>query len=288
MVLAAACFALAGSGMAGSAADDTVVATVNGEAIHDSELQIMTGLMLSKGRASSRDDLNEAEKNARERLIRAHALAQEAIELGLENDATFQGAMAYQRAVLLERAYYRDYLRKNPLTDSVVEEEYRRQAVGGKMHEYHLRHILVNHKYRAEQILAELKKGEDFATLAKLYSSDLASSARGGDLGWVNLAYLEDYRFIDAVLGLKPKRHTLEPIRSQRGWHVIELTEASRPLAQSPSFGSLPEPAKEKLRLRAQQRFLETLEERIYAAAEVKRETLKTREPSTGTLGMAE
>lgn len=282
------CCTVPGTGRAGPAAEDAVVATVNGEAIRESELQIMTGLMLSNRRAGSRDDLNEVEKDARERLIRAHALAQKASELGLDKDPTFQGAMAYQRAVLLERAYYKEYLRKNPLPEAAVEEEYRRQAVDGKMHEYHLRHILVNQKYRAEQLLAELKKGKDLATLAKLYSSDMVSSAKGGDLGWVNLAYLEDHRFVDAVLALKPKRHTPEPVRSSRGWHVVELAEAPRPLADQPGFGDLPGPAREKLRLRAQQRFVSALEERIYSAADVERESLKTREASTGTLGMAE
>lgn len=278
----------AGEARAETAAGGEVVATVNDEPIHSSELQIMTGMMLSNTHSATRDDINEVEEDARERLIRAHAIAQEAAELGLDKDATFLGAMAYQRAVLLERAYYKEQLRRHPVTESTVEKEYRMLAVDGKIHEYRLRHIMVTQKYRGRQIIDLLGKGESFEDLAKLYSSDMATSAAGGEIGWVNLANVDDYRFVDAVLALKPGSYTSEPARGTRGWHVIQLVEAPRPLSKLTGYDDLPEATKAKLRLRAQQRYIASLEERAIADAKVRRETLTTTESTTGTLGMAE
>ncbi len=270
-----------------TAAQDGVVATVNGEAIHRSELQIMTGLILSKAGAASRDDISEAEADARERLIRAHAAAQAAAGLGLDQLESFMGAMAYQRAVLLERAYYKEQMQRNPLTESSVEQEYTALTTAGKLHEYRLRHILVTHKYRARQIIDQLGRGESFEDLAKLYSSDMATSAAGGEIGWVNLANVDDYRFLDAVRALTPNRHSAEPVQSARGWHVIQLVGSPRPLPKLEGYDALPEPTKAKLRVRAQQRHVAALEARVYADAKVKREALDTREAETGTLGMA-
>lgn len=47
------------------------------------------------------------------------------------------------------------------------------------------RGILVSDKKTADTLMADLKAGQDFATLAKAHSLDTASAAKGGDLGTV-------------------------------------------------------------------------------------------------------
>ena len=48
----------------------------------------------------------------------------------------------------------------------------------------HARHILVGDEATAKKIIAELKKGGDFAALSKQYSKDPSASQQGGDLGF--------------------------------------------------------------------------------------------------------
>lgn len=93
------------------------------------------------------------------------------------------------------------------------------------------RHILIKPDLvtSAEQARAKIAKlrkritqGEDFAALAKAHSAD-GSAASGGDLGWANP---EQYvpPFQKAVDKL-PLNTISEPIRTQFGWHIVEVLE---------------------------------------------------------------
>ncbi len=47
------------------------------------------------------------------------------------------------------------------------------------------RHILVKDEKTANEVKAKLDKGEDFAKLAKEYSTDTGTAEKGGELGWI-------------------------------------------------------------------------------------------------------
>ena len=83
-------------------------------------------------------------------------------------------------------------------------------------------HILVKDKSTAEKLLAELKAGADFATLAKESSIDTASAAVGGDLDWQTQQYVAEFQA--ALDSLKVGQ--LSPIvKTQFGYHIIKLTD---------------------------------------------------------------
>lgn len=95
----------------------------------------------------------------------------------------------------------------------------------------HARHILIKvnelvpeaeAKRKLEALKERLDHGADFAELAKLNSNDLSSS-KGGDLGWL---YSGDTvpEFEKAMDGLKINE-TSQPVRSQFGWHLIQVLE---------------------------------------------------------------
>ena len=64
--------------------------------------------------------------------------------------------------------------------------------------------------------------GEDFARLAKLYSVDYGSGAKGGDIGWMDPgATVREY---EAVTNQLKEGELSQPTRSQFGWHLIEVT----------------------------------------------------------------
>lgn len=82
-----------------------------------------------------------------------------------------------------------------------------------------LRHILVQHKYEAEDILRLLKQGRDFADLARKFST-CSSAKNGGELGDLSGKKL-DSDFEDAVKQLKPGALS-GVVRTRFGYHIIQ------------------------------------------------------------------
>ncbi len=88
--------------------------------------------------------------------------------------------------------------------------------------EVHARHILVESEDEAKAIVAELKKGADFAELAKKKSKD-PGAADGGDLGFFTKDQMVP-EFSAAAFALEPGKVS-DPVKSQFGWHVIKVEE---------------------------------------------------------------
>jgi peptidyl-prolyl cis-trans isomerase C len=80
-------------------------------------------------------------------------------------------------------------------------------------------HILVNHNYEAEDILRLLNQGKDFADLARRFSK-CSSAVVGGYLGALPPGRTHP-EFEEAFLILKPQQHTLKPVRTPVGYHII-------------------------------------------------------------------
>lgn len=92
------------------------------------------------------------------------------------------------------------------------------------------RHILValSDEAKAREILSRVKNGEDFAKLAVELSIDTGSGARGGDLGYFGKGAMVK-PFEDAAFALRNVNDLSEPIKSEFGWHVIQLTGRRAP-----------------------------------------------------------
>jgi peptidyl-prolyl cis-trans isomerase C len=88
--------------------------------------------------------------------------------------------------------------------------------------EIHARHILVPTEDEAKAIEAELKKGADFATLAKEKSKD-PGAADGGDLGYFTKDQMVP-EFSEAAFKLD-KGQISDPVKTQFGWHIIKLED---------------------------------------------------------------
>lgn len=91
-----------------------------------------------------------------------------------------------------------------------------RLGVVTKAQEDELKLRLKNYK---KQILA----GEDFASMAKIYSEDLGSKELGGDLGWAKRGQMVP-QFEAAAMQLKPNEMS-EVIESDFGFHLIQTLE---------------------------------------------------------------
>ncbi|MGZ4788865.1 MAG: peptidyl-prolyl cis-trans isomerase [Terriglobales bacterium] len=74
---------------------------------------------------------------------------------------------------------------------------------------------------KAEDVLAKLKAGGNFADLAKKYSDDTASAQNGGSLGWIQKGRTVP-EFEKAAFSLKPGE-TSGIVQSSYGFHIIHV-----------------------------------------------------------------
>jgi peptidyl-prolyl cis-trans isomerase C len=200
-------------------AAETAIVTVNGKAVPKSRADMLVSAQVAQGQPDS-PELREAVK---EELIRREVLAQAAAQKGLDKSTEVQAQMDMARQGVLIGAYLKDYVKRNPISDAQLKKEYDdlKAKVGNK--EYKVRHILVDKEEDAKAIIEKLKKGEKFDDLAK-QSKDPGSKERGGDLGWASpAAFVKP--FSDAMTKLEKGKYTSVPVKSDFGWHVIQLDD---------------------------------------------------------------
>ncbi|MBR8841637.1 SurA N-terminal domain-containing protein [Pseudoalteromonas sp. JC3] len=87
-------------------------------------------------------------------------------------------------------------------------------------------------KQKADEILAELNNGADFAVVAEEKSDDVVSAELGGDLDWIERDMM-DPAFEDAAFALAAVGDVSEVVESEFGFHIIKLTDIQRQQAQS-------------------------------------------------------
>lgn len=76
---------------------------------------------------------------------------------------------------------------------------------------------------KADDLLAQLRGGADFASVAQENSDDPGSAQSGGDLGWVERGLMVA-AFEDAAFAL-PKGELSDPVRTEFGFHIIQVTD---------------------------------------------------------------
>lgn len=86
------------------------------------------------------------------------------------------------------------------------------------------RHILVATEKEATSLISELKDNKDFAALAKEFSKDASTRNRGGEVGFVSRADLEDEALQEALFG-NGVGLLEDSVKAKDGFHVIEILE---------------------------------------------------------------
>ncbi len=233
------------------------VATVNGVAIPKSRVDAIVKERAQQGMP----DNEEMRKAIRDELSNREIIVQEANRRGLTKNADMQSQIDMARQAVVVRAFLQDFVKAHPVTDEVIKAEY--EKVKGQMgsKEYKARHILVEKEAEAKDIVAKIKKGEKFEELAKV-SMDPGSKDKGGDLDWNTPAsYVKE--FSDALTKLEKGKYTEVPVKSQFGFHVIQLDDV-----RDVKFPGLDE-VKAGLQQRLQQQQLEKAVADLRAKAKV-------------------
>jgi peptidyl-prolyl cis-trans isomerase C len=212
-----------------AAAPDPVVAKVNGQPIHLSELQAAVQELPVNARNLSPDTLYPM---LLEQLIDGKALVIEARKAGLQDTPAVQHQIAVATDRVLQSAMLSQIIGPS-ITDEALRARYDKDIASKPGEdEVHARHILVENEALAKQIIADLKKGGDFAALAKQYSKDPGSD-HTGDLGFFHKDEMVP-EFAAAAFAMKPGEISETPVHTQFGWHVIQVLE--RRHAEPPSF----------------------------------------------------
>ena len=128
--------------------------------------------------------------------------------------------------------------------------------------EVHARHILVATEAEAKDIEAQLKKGADFATLAKEKSKD-PGAADGGDLGYFTKDQMMP-EFAEAAFKLD-KGQISDPVKTQFGWHIIEIED--KRIKPTPTFDEV----KSQLQTYVEHRAQADLVQKLRSAANIER-----------------
>ncbi|MEK6280967.1 MAG: peptidylprolyl isomerase [Acidobacteriota bacterium] len=139
-----------------------------------------------------------------QRAVAAGADKQRAVDLQVKLEQARILAQAYAQEQLAEKMKATDqevdaYLAKHPELDSS------------------------QNRAKAEEVLKRVRAGEDFAKLAKEFSSDTGNKEKGGDLGWFGKGAMVP-AFEEAAFKLKPGEVS-DLVETQFGLHIIKLDE---------------------------------------------------------------
>jgi peptidyl-prolyl cis-trans isomerase C len=188
--------------------------------------------LLKERMAQGQPDTPELRNAIREELNTRELLVREAKKKGLDKNADIKNQIDLASQTVLVRAYVSDWVKANPVPDAALRKEYDtiKAQMGDK--EYKVRHILLEKEDEAKDVIVELQKGGKFEKLAER-SKDSGSKANGGDLDW-NAPGNFVKPFSEAMVKLPKGKFTAQPVQTQFGWHVIEVTDVRE--AKIPGF----------------------------------------------------
>jgi peptidyl-prolyl cis-trans isomerase C len=196
-----------------------VLAKVNGSEIRQSDVSLAEEEL---GPSLAQMDPATKKDNVLAFLIDMKVVAKAAEDKKVENNEDFKKRLTFTRNRLLMDSLLASEGKAATTNEAMkkVYDEASKQITGEQ--EVHARHILVETEDEAKAIEDELKKGADFAELAKKKSKDPGASD-GGDLGFFTKEQMVP-EFSAAAFALEPGKIS-DPVKSQFGWHVIKLEE---------------------------------------------------------------
>src|SRR3954466_3075661 len=196
-----------------------VLAKVNGSEIRQSDMALAEEEL---GPSLAQMDPATKKDNVLSFLIDMKIVSKDAEDKKVENSEEFKKRLAFTRSRLLMDSLLATE-GKAATTDEAMKKVYQdaSKQISGEQ-EVHARHILVESEDEAKAVADELKKGADFAELAKKKSKDPGASD-GGDLGFFTKEQMVP-EFSAVAFALEPGKIS-DPVKSQFGWHIIKVEE---------------------------------------------------------------
>jgi peptidyl-prolyl cis-trans isomerase C len=229
------------------------IAIVNGKAVPKARFDSFITQITKQGNQPRTPEL---ERQVKDELVLREIFVQEAEKRGLQRSDDYKLQMEIARQSLLIRELFSDYQKKNGVSDDEVKSEYDKLKGQAGQKEYRARHILVEKEDEAKALVAKLKAGGKFEELAKASSKDPGSAQNGGDLDWAAPGnYVPE--FSQAMVKLEKGKFTEEPVKSQFGFHVIQLDDVRD--AQFPPLDEVKPQLRQRLEQQKMNKFREDL-----------------------------
>ncbi|TKC87639.1 peptidyl-prolyl cis-trans isomerase [Trinickia terrae] len=163
---------------ASAALPANAVARVNNVTITQDELDQAV-------RASNAPDTPALRTALKNQLIARELFRQAAAKAHYDTRAQVVAAVEQAKTIAMTQAYLRDQVKPAPVTDADVKAKYDAIVATLGENEYKPSVIVVKDADTANKVLDQLKKGADFAQLAKQYSQG-PDAAQGGALNWIS------------------------------------------------------------------------------------------------------
>jgi peptidyl-prolyl cis-trans isomerase C len=211
------------------AADDPVVARVNGQELKRSEVEAMHQQLPPQ---MQQMPLETIYPMLVDQMVSQMLITEAAKKEKLDQDPELKSKVARYEERLVQQTWLQREVEKAASEDQLKARYEQYVKENPPKEEVSARHILVDNEADAKAIIKELDKGADFAALAKERSKDPAA-ATGGDLGFFSRDEMVP-EFADAAFKLKTGEYTKQPVKTQFGWHVIKVED--RRTGKPPSF----------------------------------------------------
>jgi parvulin-like peptidyl-prolyl isomerase len=221
-----------------------VAALVNGQPIssadYERQVEQVEAFFEQEGLDAESEEglerLAQARRQVLEQMIDQELIRQAAAEMGISiSDEELESSIAgiveqsggedgFYQSLEASGTTYDDF--RQMLLDQLLSEAVYSSvtaSIDSVAEQVHARHILLPTREMAEEVLARLQAGEDFAYLAREYSEDISSRETGGDMGFfprgVMPAEVEEVAFgleVGDMSGI---------VESQFGFHVLQVLE---------------------------------------------------------------
>ncbi len=200
-----------------------VAAVVNGETIKVEEIKKVYD---ETPQISNKETFEVFYPKALDVWINSVVLRQGAKRTNVQNSKEYKEQLALIEKDLAGKIYLSNLVEDKISDESLsnLYEKYKSEFQSEK--EINARHILVDDEKVANEIVAKLKKGEDFSKLAQEYSKEQEAS-----LGWFTKNMMVP-EFGEAAFKMRKGQYSREPIKTQFGYHLIFVDDirTSKPM----------------------------------------------------------
>ncbi len=222
---------------------DPVVAVVNGENIKRSDVLAFIGTLPDQYKAAP---LDHHFPRVRDEIVRNKLIDKKADAANLSNDPEVTKTLAKVREEVIRNVYLERQVAPQ-ISDAALKAAYK--SMTDKManvEEVHAQHILFDSEDKAQAAIKQLDGGAKW--------DDVAKDQKSGDLGYFAKGEMVP-EVETAAFALDAGKYTEKPVKTQLGWHVIQvLDKRKRP---APDFEAMKPQIEQQLRQEAFQSLLE-------------------------------